>query len=227
MRAIMAVDLEGLRSDYSKAIEAGSYADAQRVVQEALAAGATEAEIFDRVLAPAMHRIGERWERAEITVADEHLATAISNRVMASVYESLAVGMPASRERVLIAPVEGDQHVMGLRMIADVLDGAGYETIYMGAAAPLAGLIESIAQHQPSVVALGATAPWSAARLVETVRLIRAAHPSLPIVVGGAQAGRAASEAADDLVFPAADARSVVEIIGAALSGRPRRQGTA
>ncbi len=124
------------------------------MVGQALAAGATGAEIFARVLTPAMYRIGERWERAEISAADEHLATGISNRIMGSVYEALAVEIPTSKERVLIAAVEGDQHVMGLRMIADVLEGSGYETIYMGADTPLAGFVESIARHKPSVVAL-------------------------------------------------------------------------
>jgi methanogenic corrinoid protein MtbC1 len=227
MRVIAAAGFAPISSAYSTAIEAGSYHDAQRVVQAALDAGATGAEIFARVLTPAMYRIGERWERAEINAADEHLATAISNRVMSSVYESLAVEMPTSRERVLIAAVEGDQHVMGLRMIADVLEGSGYDTVYMGADTPLAGLIASLAQHQPSVVALGATAPWSASKLVESVLAIRAADPALPIVLGGAQAERAAAAAADDLLFLAADAESVVGVVALAVCARSARRNAA
>jgi len=224
---IVASDFEAIRSRYSAAIESGSYADAQVVVEQALAAGATGAEVFARVLTPAMYRIGERWERAEITAADEHLATAISNRIMASVYEALAVEMPTSKERVLIAAVEGDQHVMGLRMIADVLEGSGYETIYMGADTPLHGLIESIARQQPSVVALGGTAPWSASMLVDTLLAIRAAEPSMPIVLGGAQAERAAAAAADGLIFVVADAEAVVEVVATAVSAGRDRQDVA
>lgn len=170
----MTSDFERIQGDYSTAIEAGSFSDAQRVVQGALAAGASGAEIFTRVLTPAMYRIGERWERSEINAADEHLATAISNRIIGTLYETLSVEMPTSKERVLITAVEGDQHVMGLRMIADVLEGAGYETIYLGADTPLSGLIASIARHAPSVVAVGGTAPWSATSLLETVLAVRA-----------------------------------------------------
>lgn len=222
--AIAVPDFDAISSDYSVAIEAGSYVDARRIVEQALAAGASGAEIFARVLTPAMYRIGERWARAEINAADEHLATAISNRIVGSVYEALAVEMPTSKERVLIAPVVGDQHVMGLRMIADVLEGAGYETIYMGADTPLAGLIASIARHQPSVVALGATAPWSASRLVETVLAVRTAVPSLPIVLGGAQAKRAAVAAADELIFVVADAEAVVSVVATAVATSRTRQ---
>ncbi|CAA9509243.1 MAG: hypothetical protein AVDCRST_MAG67-2614 [uncultured Solirubrobacteraceae bacterium] len=101
----MTPDFDSIWADYSAAIGRGSYADAAGVVEAALDAGATGAEIFTRVLTPAMYRIGERWERAEITVADEHLATAISNRVMGLVYGAHAVEMPTSKERVLITAV--------------------------------------------------------------------------------------------------------------------------
>jgi len=218
----MTSDFEAIGSAYSAAIEAGSYNGALNVVQDALAAGASAAEIFDRVLAPAMRRVGERWERAELTVADEHLATAISNRVVGSVYGSLAVAMPTSKERVMIAAVEGDQHVMGLRMIADVLEGSGYETSYLGADTPLDALLALIERHGPTVVALGATAPWSAAMLLKTVLAIRAADPLLPIVVGGAQAQRAAALAADGLVFVAANAESVLDVVANAIRARSR-----
>jgi methanogenic corrinoid protein MtbC1 len=217
MRASIALDFDAIMTAYATAIEAGSFADAQRVVHEALGAGASGAEIFTRVLAPAMYRIGDRWEAAQITTADEHLATAISNRVMGSVYEALSVELPVSKERVLIAAVQGDQHVMGLRMIADVLDGAGYETIYLGANTPMDALPAAIAKHRPSVVALGGTAPWSAPRLVDTIRVIRAAAPALPIVLGGAQAARAARIAGDPAVFVVPDAESVVEIVALAV----------
>jgi MerR family transcriptional regulator, light-induced transcriptional regulator len=205
-------DLSSASGDYSTAIEAGSFGDAQRVVKVALTAGASGSEIFDHVITPAMYRIGERWERGEINVADEHLATAISNRVMGTVYESLVTEMPVSKERVLIAAVEGDQHVMGLRMVADVLEGAGYETLYLGET-PLADLLPFISTHAPQVIALGATGPWSAPRLLDTVRAIRSNMPSLPIVLGGAQAKELADLTRDDHIYVATDATSAVEII--------------
>jgi methanogenic corrinoid protein MtbC1 len=207
-----AIDLSPTARGYGAAIEAGSFGDAQRIVKDALAAGASGPEILDHVITPAMYRIGERWERGEISVADEHLATAISNRVMGTVYESLATEMPVSKERVLIAAVEGDQHVMGLRMLADVLEGAGYETLYVGET-PLADLLPFISTHDPRVIALGATGPWSTARLIDTVRAIRSEMPSLPILLGGAQAQHLADIADDPRIHVANDVTTAVELI--------------
>ena len=113
---------------------------------------------------------------------------------------------------------------MGLRMITDVLEGAGYETIYLGADTPLDGLLASIERWQPSVVALGATAPWSGSVLVETVRAIRAASPAMPMVLGGAQAERAAAAAGDGRIFLAADAESVVDVVVSAVAAGERKQ---
>jgi methanogenic corrinoid protein MtbC1 len=163
-----------------------------------------------------MYRIGGRWERGEISVADEHLATAISNRVMGAVYESLVTELPVSKERVLIAAVEGDQHVMGLRMVADVLEGAGYETLYLGET-PLVDLLPFISTHAPRVIALGATGPWSAQQLRDTVCAIRSNMPSIPIVLGGAQARELVDNIADDHVYLASDATTAVEIIASLL----------
>jgi methanogenic corrinoid protein MtbC1 len=72
-------------------------------------------------------------EEGAITVADEHLATALTHRVMASVYGP-SFGRATSRPgRILLAAVEGQRHSLGLRMAADVLELGGYEVNYLGA----------------------------------------------------------------------------------------------
>jgi methanogenic corrinoid protein MtbC1 len=212
-------DIERSSAEYSTAIEEGSFYAARAGVHEALNAGVSGAEVFARVIAPAMYRIGEQWERAKLTAADEHLATGISNRIIGEVYGALAVEMPGSRERVIVAAVEGDLHVMGLRMVADVLEGAGFETLYLGADTPLEDLVSAVLRHHPGVLALGGTAPWSGNGLVTTIKAIRAAAPSLPIVLGGAQARRAAVEAAEMGVFVVDDATQVVAVVETALAG--------
>ena len=62
----------------------------------------------------------------EVTVADEHVATVLSYRALLPLQEPLQIAPPRSRERVVLAAVEGQAHVLGLRMVADVLEGAGF-----------------------------------------------------------------------------------------------------
>ena len=99
-----------------------------------------------------MRAIGELWERNRISVAEEHLATAISHEVAGRVFWRALRAQPRSRERVMMAAVQGEQHVLGLRLAADVLEGAGYDVLYLGPDVPLAALLDACRIHHPDVV---------------------------------------------------------------------------
>src|SRR4051812_43375690 len=73
----------GLRGEYLAALLAPDPARARDLVVGALDDGTPAADLYLRVLAPAMHEIGSLWERAEISVAQEHIATQITQGVLA------------------------------------------------------------------------------------------------------------------------------------------------
>lgn len=207
-----------LKDAFEAAILNGSLAAARLVVRSAVARGLPGASIYAEVLSPALCDIGELWEQNRISVADEHLATAITSRVMVIVSESLASGVSASHERLVITGVEGEQHVMGLRMIADVLEGAGYDVLFLGADTPASALVASVARHRPHLVALGATGPGTGERLTEAITALRQIAPALPIVVGGSQARLAAQVLGDCGVHVAQDATTVVAVVCSAIA---------
>jgi methanogenic corrinoid protein MtbC1 len=140
--------------------------------------------VIGDVLTPAMRRIGDLWEQNRIGVADEHLATAITERALAQVYPTLFRASPLSRERVIVSSVEGEQHVLGLRMVADILEGNGYEVLFLGADVRVSALLAAIDQHRPAAIALGCTGTWSTETLLTTLTQLQR-HPSLPIMLGG------------------------------------------
>ncbi len=141
--------------------------------------------LYTRVIAPAMWRIGCLWAEGAITVADEHLATALTHRVMASAYGS-SFGRATTRPgRVLLAVVEGQRHALGLRMAADVLELGGYEVNYLGEDVPLDALIGAIESRQPDLVGLSSTLPPETSSLAATVAEVERTFPDLPILLGG------------------------------------------
>jgi hypothetical protein len=79
-----------------------------------------------------------------------------------------------SGHRVVLAAVQGQHHVLGLRMVADVLEAAGYDVDYLGADVPGESLQGFIAAHQPSVVGLtsgiSVDVPWLADSLGRSTR---------------------------------------------------------
>jgi diguanylate cyclase (GGDEF)-like protein len=202
MERLRAVDhLTGrLSEEFESALLDVDPARAYEVAGRGLDRGLSLACVYEEVIAPALWKVGELWEAGAISVADEHLATAMTYRIMVGLYAS-TLGTDPRGGRVLLAGVEGEQHVVGLRMAADVLEIAGYEAAYLGADVPIADLLRTLEQMKPDLLAISATMPFSAEPLRRTVAAVREAHPELPIVVGGQ--GAKLHEADERTVFVA------------------------
>ncbi len=186
-----------LARSYLEALRAADAGGAYR-----LASGALEelplAAVYQEVITPAMHELGRLWEEGVITVADEHLATALTHRVLAALRPGVMTGeeRSAGRPRAMLAAVQGEQHALGLRMAADLLEDAGYEAIYLGADVPTEALMRAIASFSPDLLGLSATMPELGTVLESTVEGVRSGHPQLNVLVGGqASASRRIGEA--------------------------------
>jgi MerR family transcriptional regulator, light-induced transcriptional regulator len=183
--------------DQSTDVHAGAFLDAllrgsargaEDAVKAALASGMSPSTVHVEVVAPAMRTIGELWARDEITVADEHLATAITYRAL-NVISAAGGGPPeATRQRIMLAALEDERHVVGLQMVADALTAAGFEVMSLGADVPLDALLAAVARYAPAVLGLSVTMP-AGPRLSDSLDRIRAVDPALMVLVGGAGAG--------------------------------------
>jgi methylmalonyl-CoA mutase cobalamin-binding domain/chain len=101
----------------------------------------------------ALYAIGEKWQANKISVAQEHMATAIVHSVMTT---SLLRCQPATtiNKRVLLACVEGNQHAVGLRMVADAFQMAGWDVEYLGENVPTRDIVQQVIEWKPDVVGL-------------------------------------------------------------------------
>lgn len=172
---------------FGDVLRVGDGAAADAVVDAALAAGMAPEAIQSLVITPAMVRIGELWETKAIGVADEHLATSISQRSLIRLFEMLsAAGVrPRSRERVLLAAVEGQRHILGLRMVADVLEGSGFDVLYLSEDVLVQSLLEAVARHRPAVVGLGFGIASDISSLADSIAAIHELAPQTRIMLGG------------------------------------------
>ena len=174
-----------LRQSFTRALFAGDPDAAERAVREAMDTGLTTAEIDVELIAPALFMIGDKWATGEISVADEHLASEIALRVLALQRERRRAQRHRGGHRVLLIAPQGERHVIGLNMAADLLYAAGYDTRLLGADVPLSDIVMAAARHDADVVAFTATMPDSAERLDAAMDYLSAARPSTAIVLGG------------------------------------------
>ena len=206
---------------FGDVLRVGDGAAADAVVDAALAAGMAPEAIQSLVITPAMVRIGELWETKAIGVADEHLATSISQRSLIRLFEMLsAAGVrPRSRERVLLAAVEGQRHILGLRIVADVLEGSGFDVLYLGEDVPVQSLLEAVARHRPAVVGLGFGIASDISSLADSIPAIHELAPQTRIMLGG-RAVPAGLRTADYAYVPSTV--ELVSVVEELLAGPPQ-----
>ena len=128
--------LAELSRAYTIALLTGDEVAAELTHPHALEARLTKAEIDDEIIAPALWYVGELWQRGEITIADEHLATEISLRVLALHREAHRLTAHRRRASVMLAAPSGERHIVALEMVADLLREAGYRVLMLGSTCP-------------------------------------------------------------------------------------------
>jgi methanogenic corrinoid protein MtbC1 len=176
---------ERLGRSYAEAILTGDEVAAEIAIREAMEAALTSAEIDDEIIAPALWFVGELWERGEITVADEHLATEISMRVLALQREAMRLDLTRTGYRVILAALAGERHVVALGMVGNLLRDAGYGVVMLGGDVPDHALAASARRHRPAVICLSATMPGGGDKLLVGMHAAQRAWPDVRFVVGG------------------------------------------
>ena len=150
-----------------------------------------------------MWLVGDLWERGEISVADEHLATEITVRVLALQREAERVAVARAANRVMLATPEGEQHVVALRMTRNLLREAGYDVLMLGAEVPPRDLAAAAARYEPDVICLSATMPGATDRVLVAIDEVQETRPGAAFVVGGPRPGTAHALGAGHQRLPA------------------------
>jgi MerR family transcriptional regulator, light-induced transcriptional regulator len=149
--------------------------------------------LFERVVAPVLAEVGERWERGEMSIAQEHL---LSERLELAVRASLRGLERTDGPVVLLACVDLEQHVLGLLGAALRFAQSGARIVVLGAMTPPAALADAVRSMAPRLVGLSACLSPAGGKAL--FRAYAKACGATPWVVGGAaaEAQRGAVEAA-------------------------------
>ena len=158
---------------------------AELVIRDAIDADLTVAEVDEEIIAPALWLIGDLWQRGEISVADEHLATEISVRVLALEREARRVAGGRPAHLIMLATPAGELHVVALRMVANMLHDAGYEVMMVGADVPAHALASMAGRHRPDVICLSGTMPGSGDQMLISIHEVERLWAGAGFIVGG------------------------------------------
>ena len=171
---------------FLQAVLSGQRRAAVQIAREALRGGLPLKDLYLDVLQPVLYEVGTRWESNQLTVAQEHVATAITQYVMAQIYEP-PNDTGGEKGTVVLTGVEGELHNVGAVMVGDVLEMSGWRVRFLGTNLPASSVLSTIRETSPTHVGISATMLFNVNAVRDLVAAIRSEfHGGIKILVGGA-----------------------------------------
>jgi len=200
---------EAIRGELAEALDAFDEPRAQAVLDRLLAVATVET-LLSEVIVPYLHELGERWQRGEASVAQEHFASGVLRGRLLSLARGWGLGLgPAA----LLACLPGEQHDLGLIAFGLALRSRGWRIVYLGPDSPIDTVEEASRRLEPSLVVLNAVSPERVRPVLPTLRELARRHR---LALGGAAAQDATLDRSGILALtgdPTSEAASVSTLI--------------
>lgn len=150
---------------------------------DSLLAGFSLDTVLADVVIPYLHELGARWERGEVSVAQEHFASALLRGRLLGLARGWGQGLGPT---ALLACAPGEQHDLGLMAFGLALRSRGWRIVYLGPDTPSDSLADAARTAQPNAVVVSAVD-------TRTLKAIRDELTELAddfqVAAGGAAAG--------------------------------------
>lgn len=164
----------------------GKRVDCGRIVQDLLEKGVTIKKLYTDIFQKSLYRVGELWEFNRISVAKEHLATAITEGLLNLTYPMLFETEPYQKgKKVVISCAANEFHQIGGKMVADIFEFNGWDSQFLGANTPVAHMLEHIQEMKPDLVGLSLSVYFNMGSLKTAIEAIKLNFSNLDIFIGG------------------------------------------
>lgn len=155
------------------------------LIQECINRGISLSSVYVDIITEAMRRVGELWHQHVITVDMEHYCTSVTQLAISQMFPIVFGHDRSVPKRMLAACAGSELHELGARMVADLFEYNGWDSVYLGAAVPSDALLSAIEEQKPDLVALSVTMPQHLPKCREMAEEIRRRYPEVKIAVGG------------------------------------------
>lgn len=177
---------ERARDQICDALVAGEEDVCRRIVFDLYLAGQSACDICDRVLAPALHDIGARWECGDVSVYRERRACETGLKILHDL--RLAIRTPSADAPVAIGgSLEWDPYSLPTTMIEVVLRELGWNATSLGTQLPTNAFVEAVRDNRPRLLWISVSCVESVPAFLEEYGLLHdvATKAGAAVVVGG------------------------------------------
>lgn len=177
--------LQPLAREYLDELLAGDRVRARTLIFRALESGLDLRRVYLEVLQPVQHEVGRLWEINAIGVAQEHFCTAVTQLIVSQLYPEI-MARPKNGLVLVASCVGSELHEIGLRMVADFFELAGWDTRFFGGNMPVDQVVAALNDTRADLLAVSTT---MLSHIEGLRRLISRArercHEELKILAGG------------------------------------------
>lgn len=197
--------VDALRTRLDERIIARDRAGAVTEALQAVEAGEIDIPtLYREVLTQLMVEVGARWQRGESRVWEEHVASSTVRTIVEALYPTVqkakADVAPSGRSVLLACPPD-EAHDLGLRMLSDLFDLAGWTTYLLGPDTPSVELADAAETLGVDLVLLTSATHFHRVRVRHVLDALHERVPDTRVVVTGPAYDGKCGELRPDEVF--------------------------
>jgi DNA-binding transcriptional MerR regulator len=172
---------EAIRDELAEALDAFNEPRAQAILDRLLALATVET-LLSEVIVPYLHELGERWQRGEASIAQEHFASGVLRGRLLGLARGWGLGLGPT---AVLACLPGEQHDLGLIAFGLALRSRAWRIVYLGPDTPIDTVEEASRRLEPNLVVLSAVSPERVRPALPKLRELAERHR---LALGGAAA---------------------------------------
>ena len=179
----MSTDLVDKQKDFLHFLINGDHAMCSSLAKDFLKEN-TLSNLYENIFKKSLYDVGELWELNKVSVATEHLSSAIIEAIINEFYANI-ISKNKINKTVIVACVEYELHQIGIKMISDIFEINGWNSFFLGANTPTKELIAFVKTMKVDMLAISMSIYFHLPFLENMIQQIRKEFPALSILVGG------------------------------------------
>jgi excisionase family DNA binding protein len=113
-------------------------------------------QIYDQLLVPVLHEIGNRWMEGKLTVMEEHICSQIIRDSVIRLQGIIRVPKKKIGNAICLN-LSNELHDIGLKMVQNILEIRGFKTFYSGQKTPFFDIEQMLARYKPDRLYISST----------------------------------------------------------------------
>ena len=175
---------EIIYNNYLEQLLAGQRGECTRIVKTLLEDRIDIKELYIDLFQKSLYEVGRLWEINKVSVAREHLATAITDGLLSLIYPTLFLGKKANK-KVVISCTANEFHQIGGKMVADIFEIKGWDAHFLGANTPLDQMLHYIDEVKPDLLGISMSVYFNMPSLIKAIEAVKIDFRNLNIAIGG------------------------------------------